>query len=272
MSRMCRAPCVNHMSHLWFSGQVQVQSGASDKVSGAPPARLGQANCFKLCERQRQWRATHAPRPNQVAEVVQETTEPICRRTRAASPNSLVLCTSAFLDNFIFCPCASMCFASHLLHVEVWDVPFIADMRVIALLNRAIGCESFQPLLDRILRLPFAAVDLDDDSKIEPARHGLFCALSTPDGRSPLHPMREVSLARCATSLLHASTKSDIRNHPSPWTSKVRSTFCDPLLPELFSRHWFLQRMLCTSNVRKHTNEKLWRFRQQWLRIKYRDV
>ena len=77
MSRMCRAPCVNHRSHLWFSSQVQVPSGASDKVSGALPARLGQANGFKLCERQRQWRTTHAPRPSQVAEVVEETTEPI---------------------------------------------------------------------------------------------------------------------------------------------------------------------------------------------------
>ena len=44
VSRKCRAPCVNHKSLLWFSGQVQVPSGASVKVSGAPPARLGQAS------------------------------------------------------------------------------------------------------------------------------------------------------------------------------------------------------------------------------------
>ena len=76
------------------------------------------------------------------------------------------------------------------------------------------GCESFQPLLlDRILRLPFAAVDLGDVPKIEPARHGLFRALRLQIGGLlrrqkrqlwvKLHPMREVTLARPrATSLL----------------------------------------------------------------------
>ena len=95
------------------------------------------------CARDRQWRATHAPMPSQVVEVVQETTEPIYRLTRAASPNSLVLCTSAFLGQLLLLPLRVGVFHLHLFHVEVLDVPFIAEMRVIALLSRAIGCESF---------------------------------------------------------------------------------------------------------------------------------
>ena len=168
---------VAHYQRAW--AKPTVSSCARDRESGATPMRRGQVKWLK-------WWKRHQSQ--------------FYRLTRAASPNSLVLCTSAFLDNFIFCPCAS--------------VSFIAEMRVIALLNRAIGCESCQPLLlDRILRLPFAAVDLGDVPQIEPARHGLFRALRLQIGGLfrrqkrqlwvKFHSMREVTLARPrATSLL----------------------------------------------------------------------
>ena len=104
-----------------------------------------------------------------MAEVVEETTEPIL------SPHTSGLAEFAgalhlrFLGQLHLLPLRVGVFHPHLFHVEVLDVPFIAEMRVIALLNRAIGCESFQPLLlDRILRLPFAAVDLGDVPKNQP--------------------------------------------------------------------------------------------------------